>query len=88
MSEENIVVRRKLPVPGSLYYYQGNFFYPINYFDDYRVIPEEVWKRAERIIEHEIKQFKKKNAARIALDRKHPDYKTLVELMDLEPYEI
>ncbi len=55
-----------------LYYYQGNFFYPLERLSN-------DWKQRVRF---KIKQFKAANAAMIKADRSHPDYKTKLQLFD------
>ena len=55
-----------------LYYYQGNFFYPLESLSN-------DWRARIRF---KIKQFKTANAAMIAADRAHPDYKTVLQLFD------
>lgn len=54
-----------------LYYYQGNFYYPLELYgpDGGRV------KRA-------IREFTKANACQIQKDRGRPDYKTKLEIFD------
>jgi hypothetical protein len=60
----------------SLYYYQGNFFYPLFYPD-------------VGFIKKQIRQWLAipKNKAMFESDRKSPEYLTVVELMDVEPYD-
>ena len=56
---------------GRVYYYQGNIYQPLflHGSDVARV------KRA-------VRQFMKEHADRVATDRAHPDYKTLLEIFD------
>lgn len=59
-----------------LYYYQGNFFYPL-FYPDVGFIKKQIrhWLATP------------KNKAMFESDRKSPEYLTVVELMDVEPYE-
>ena len=54
-----------------LYYYQGNFFFPI--FQS---------REIEKRIGFLIKKFIKENQALVSADRAHPDYKSWKELVD------
>lgn len=54
-----------------LYYYQGNFYHPLD------LIQDRVGK-----VKRAIREFIKNNKERIEKDRSHPDYKTLVQLFD------
>lgn len=61
---------------GRLYYLNGNFFSP-------DVIPGNqigVYKRG-------VREFKKQHAEMIKKDRAHPDYRTLVQLLDEQHLE-
>lgn len=57
---------------GRVYYYQGNFFYPMNLED---AEPGQVLKA--------IRIFRKENILLIVNDRKDPAYQTLVQLAGL-----
>lgn len=54
-----------------LYYYQGNFFHPL-----------DLVGRQVGLVKAGIRKFEAENAEMITRDRAHPDYKTLVELFD------
>jgi hypothetical protein len=56
---------------GRVYYYQGNIFQPMGLHG------EEISS-----IRKAIKMFYKEYSKRIVMDRKHPNYKTLVELAE------
>lgn len=72
MSPDDITIMQLPTRPRSrLYYYQGNFYHPLDMARDI----------AERV-RFKIRQFKKDNAAMVAADRAHPDYKNPVELFD------
>lgn len=76
MSEKRITLLKDLKsTPDGadhwLYYYQGNFFYPLSLFGRHK-------GRAARAI----RMFKYNHRAMVDNDRAHPDYKTLVELFD------
>lgn len=58
---------------GRVYYYQGNFFYPLNLVDN-----------QQGLVLRAIREFTKKHKSMIDSDRKHPNYKTLTELANLE----
>ncbi len=57
-----------------LYYYAGNFFYPIFLAN----------KDIERLVRLKMKKFRKENAALIKADRAHPDYLDKVQLAELQ----
>jgi len=59
---------------GRLYYYMGNFFYPVDLPGD---LPGKVLGA--------IRRFMKENRAMVEADRAKPDYKTLLELADIPP---
>lgn len=61
-------------VRGRLYYYQGNFFYPLS-----------LSKMGPGILERGIRQFTKDHKAMIDRDRKDPSYRSIGELVDLKP---
>jgi nanoRNase/pAp phosphatase (c-di-AMP/oligoRNAs hydrolase) len=54
-----------------LYYYQGNFFHPID-------LPGS----CVGLVKGAIRKFMKEKKALVAADRAHPEYKTLVQLFD------
>jgi hypothetical protein len=54
-----------------LYYYQGNFYYPL-----YGLTGDMTGK-----VKGAIRKWKRDNAAMFAADRAHPDYKPLHELI-------
>ena len=56
---------------GWLYYYQGNFYHPLD------INGATVGK-----VRGLIRKFKKANKELVDRDRSHPDYKTLVEIFD------
>jgi hypothetical protein len=75
VSEETYPIARLQSESGvwfSLYYYNGNFFYPLF-----------LSRNLERVVFMRIKQFKKDNAALVRSDRAHPDYKDKVQLSAL-----
>ena len=84
MSEQDITILPKVPcmgyngriAVGRLYYYQGNFFWPISVSGSF----QGKLKKAIRSFIREYRDI-------IARDRAHPDYKTITELVDLEPYD-
>ena len=57
-----------------LYYYAGNFFYPVFLAN----------KNLERLISLKIKKFKKENSELVKSDRAHPDYLDKVQLAELQ----
>lgn len=57
-----------------LYYYQGNFFHPL-----------ELGGSDHGIVKRGIRDFMKTHRALVDADRADPDYKTLVQLAELEP---
>lgn len=75
MGPDHITLLRDLSTPRSenhsLYYYQGNFYYPMTLSgaDPGRV------KKAIRI-------FTRENKELIEADRAHPNYKTKIQLFD------
>lgn len=72
MNENDITIMNLDTVPKSrLYYYQGNFYYPL-----------ELSGKWIGIVKGAIRKFKKENAAMIEADRKHPEYKTIVQIFD------
>lgn len=60
---------------GSLYYFFGNFFKPLDLHGS------EVG-----FVKREIRKFLKENAAMVKADRTHKDYMTLPQMMDVKPY--
>ena len=56
-----------------LYYYQGNFFHPLELVG-YQV----------GIVKRAIRDFMKTNKELIKRDRAHPDYKNILELFDIQ----
>lgn len=54
-----------------LYYYQGNFFYPLD------LVGKQVG-----LVKKGIREFAEKNKDLIKRDREHPGYKTLIEIFD------
>lgn len=74
MSDETIQILRfnNGGQMANLYYYAGNFFYPLALAN----------KNLERLMEIKIKQFKKENAELVKADRAHPDYRDKVQLAD------
>lgn len=72
MDEEHIHIAWLSTVPRtSLYYYQGNFFHPV-----------DITGRAIGEVKGGIRKFMKANAEMVERDRANPEYKTLVELFD------
>jgi hypothetical protein len=63
--------------PGRLYYYFGNFFYPID-------LPDSL----EATVIAAIKKFMAENSELVKRDREHPDYQTLLQLAGIEDEEI
>ncbi len=57
---------------GRCYYYQGNFYYPL----------ERLGNNMRAKMRIKINVFKHENAALIKADRAHPDYKTLLQIFD------
>ncbi len=75
MSPNDITIMTVTTARGTksrLYYYQGNFYYPLETLSN-------DWRARIRF---KIKQFKATNAAMIAADKAHPDYKTMLQLFD------
>ena len=76
MSEDHIVllegVRTMSRIKGTLYYCQGNFYYPF-----FSLHGADVGK-----VKRAIREFAKDNVELIRSDRAHPSYKTLPELCD------
>lgn len=62
---------------GTVYYYLGNFFWPMT-------LDGSETGRVTRAI----RQFQKDNKAMIAADRARPDYLTIEQLCDLEPEKV
>lgn len=60
-----------LATMASLYYWQGNFYHP------YDLIGDRIGK-----VKRAIQEFKSKHKDLIERDRKHPNYRTLVEIFD------
>lgn len=54
-----------------LYYYQGNFFHPM-----------DIGGADIGIVKREIREFRKKNQSLVGADRADPGYKNLIELFD------
>lgn len=54
-----------------LYYYQGNFYHPLD-------LPGKV----VGLVRGAIRRFTRENKAMITADRAHPDYRTPVQLFD------
>ncbi len=68
MHEDTVIIAKI--GPGTLQYYQGNFFMPLEM--DY-----DEWVRVKNLI----KQFRRNNKALVDADRAHPDYKSYRELV-------
>lgn len=62
-------------IVGRLYYYQGNFFYPLT-------LPNF----CVGVLERGIREFTKANKKLIEADRKDPKYQSISQLCDLKPY--
>lgn len=72
MNEQDITLMDLPTKPRSrLYYYQGNFYYPLDVSIDLKAR-----------VRFKIKQFKKDNTELFKNDRAHPDYKSVVQLFD------
>ena len=56
---------------GSLYYFEGNFYHPLD-------LPIQEARRVKNLI----KIFLKKNKELVAEDRATPEYRTLIEIYD------
>jgi len=67
-----ITIRNGKKTKSRLYYYQGNFFYPLEGLS-------RDWLQRVRF---KIKQFKAANSAMITADRQHPDYKSVLQLFN------
>lgn len=75
MSEQDITIMKVKTATGGnsrLYYYQGNFFHPLDMLS-------KDWKSR---VKFKITQFKKENADLVKKDRAHPDYKSGLGLFD------
>ena len=64
-------VLTKKRMRGRLYYYQGNFYYPLGLI-----------KKDEDRVRRAITNFKIKNRDMIIQDQSHPNYKTILEIHD------
>lgn len=62
---------------GSLYYYKGNFYYPL----------ERLTSQDKNLIKLHTKKFVKENKALVNKDRSDPNYKTKLELFDEQEKE-
>ena len=72
MNPNDITIMQLDTKPKSrLYYYQGNFYHPI---DLQGKLLGTVWGA--------IRRFTREKKAMITADRAHPDYRTLVQLFD------
>lgn len=72
MDKEHIHICFLDTVPRSnLYYYQGNFFHPV-----------ELSGKFVGIVKGEIRKFMRANKEMVERDRKDPNYKTLVQLFE------
>lgn len=72
MVTDHVMLLRRLPgQPGSVYYYFGNFYHPL----DLKGANVGLVKRLKR-------EFAQSHKALIKSDRAHPDYKTILELFD------
>ena len=56
---------------GRLYYYQGNFFHPL-----------ELVGSSVGLVKRGIREFMRDHAALVASDRADPEYRTLMQLAD------
>jgi hypothetical protein len=61
---------------GTLYYFAGNFFWPM-----------DLHRSAVGMVNGAIRRFIKHNRDMIVADRAQPDYLTIEQLCDLEPYD-
>lgn len=59
---------------GRLYYFQGNFFHPIDLVGN-----------SIGLVKRGIREFKRDHKALVASDRAHPNYRTPMELCDQVP---
>lgn len=71
ISQDEIHILNLVSQKGRLYYYQGNFYYPL-----------DLKGSSPGLIKRGIRDFMANNADLIARDRADPDYKTAVELFD------
>lgn len=65
---------RVVRTSGRIYYYNGNIYQP-----DIPLVNDEIGK-----VKRAIRDFKKDNKTMVENDRKHPEYKNLLELFDLQ----
>lgn len=71
LSTETIHILRLIDQTGTLYYYQGNFYHPL-----------ELKGSSPGLIKRGIRDFIKANKSLFESDRASPDYKNVVELFD------
>lgn len=73
LGSETTVLLRDLQTPsgmkGILYYYKGNFFYPM-----------ELYGRYGGLVKRAMREFTSANKSRIGKDRAQPGYKTKPEI--------
>ena len=68
-------VRTMANANGSVYYYFGNIFMPLELHGS------EIGR-----VKGAVRRFLKDNAQLVQKDRAEPDYRTLPQLLDVEPY--
>lgn len=66
-----IVIAKLTAQSGYLYYYQGNFYHPLD------LVGDSVGK-----VKRGIREFMRDNKELVETDRASPDYKTLLQLFD------
>ena len=71
MTTEHIFIRKFENPFGSLYYYQGNFYYPMD-------MPHSQLVEVKQLI----RKFIKENKKLVENDRKDPNYRNLVQIFD------
>lgn len=74
MSEDDItILNLDLKPKSRLCYYQGNFYHPLN-------LPGDMIG----IVKRAIRTFIKENKQMVDKDRKHPDYKNVLQIFDAQ----
>lgn len=71
MSQEEVHILNLVSQAGRLYYYQGNFYHPL-----------ELKGNSPGLIRKGIRDFMANHAELVSADRASPEYKTLVDLFD------
>lgn len=71
LSTEEIHILKLTAQKGRLYYFQGNFFHPVDLVGN-----------SVGLVKRGIREFLKEHRELVERDRASPDYKTLVQLFD------